>query len=156
VATAGCELLKPVTSRRESQPLEKGALLPNIKLAEWVMAEPGVRVVPIWNLTRIDSQGHADTVPTCHVSTLWQVVLLSEIEPYRVYDPAASRHHIQQTAHIPPCHLTFVSQGQGGALSLVLVGLLACQKNPRKPSATLSPMHGPTPGTPSSRRWRRG
>ena len=54
-------------------------------------------------------------------------MLLSEIEPYRAYDPAASWTHIKQTLHIPRYHLTFVTQGEGGALSLVLVGSPACQ-----------------------------
>ena len=63
-------------------------------------------------------------------------MLLSEIEPYRVYDPAASWSHIQQTAHIWPGYMTFVKQGQGGALSLVLVGSPACTKKTQKaPSA---------------------
>ena len=63
-------------------------------------------------------------------------MLLSEIELYRVYDVGASWHHIQQTAHISPGYMTFVAQGQGGALSLVLVGSPACKKNTTKsPSA---------------------
>ena len=55
------------------------------------------------------------------------MVLLSEIEPYRVYDVVTSRYHAEQTAHIPPGHLTFVMQGRGGGISLMLVGPPACQ-----------------------------
>ena len=68
-------------------------------------------------------------IPTQQPCTL-QVVLLSEIEPYRVYDPTTSLYHSGQTAHIPPGHLTFVAQGKGGALSLMLVGAPACKKTP--------------------------
>ena len=67
-----------------------------------------------------------------------QVVLLSEIEPYRIYDVAASLTHTKQTSEIPPCHLTFVSQGAGGALSLVLIGSPACQKDPLLPRVYVS------------------
>jgi len=57
-----------------------------------------------------------------------QVVLLSEIEAYRVYDVATSRYHAAQTAHIQPGFMTFVSQGQGGGISLMLVGPPACHE----------------------------
>ena len=55
-------------------------------------------------------------------------MLLSEIELYRVYDVATSRYHAEQTAHIPPGYMTFVMQGRGGGISLMLVGSPACQK----------------------------
>ena len=146
--------------------------MPNIKLAEWVTAEPGVRAVCIGTCLRhMLSYMHAHVTCACalaysgptytyvggeppkanwanpgsapqvhwdiynvytryqhtnHVSCTLQVVLLSEIEPYRVYDPATSRYHSGQTAHISPGHLTFVAQGKGGAISLMLVGAAAC------------------------------
>ena len=43
MSTAHKELFKPITSRHKSHPLEEGALLPNIKLAESAAREPGVR-----------------------------------------------------------------------------------------------------------------
>ena len=111
--------------------------MPNTKLKKCVAAtEPGVRatssiVTPSHDPNRVPNL-RAPPTPT---PTL-QVVLLSELELYRVYDLAASLHHIMQTAHTPPCCLAFVTQGQGGALSLVLVGPPACQNTGRVKTTT--------------------
>ena len=47
--------------------------------------------------------------------------LLAELEGYRRFDPTTGPYHEEQTRDVPAGHLTFVMQGDSGALSLMLV-----------------------------------